>query len=330
MCSTRFTTMQRQVTQFLGLLALLLGTLAQAGEAPKPLSVAGITLFSDVFFTNVTAGMKQQAQREGVNLVLAQSNHDVAEEARLIDGFIKLGVNAILISPTDVNKSAPALQRAYDKGVRIVVYNNTLNASFPSATVGSSQGQLGMSTGEAARNYIIRKKGGKARIGILCFDSLLPGQSEARVQGFLSQVTKGLPGVQVLARKDAWEAAPAIQVASEMIQAHPDLDLIFGANEGGTVGAQLAVKSAGQAERIKVFGTDAARQEVDMLLAPDDILQAVTAQQPFEMGARAVAAAVRAVRSTEAGDKTITVPGILLSRDQPQVLHDFKAAQDAH
>ena len=163
---------------------------------------------------------------------------------------------------------------------------------------------------------------------MLCFDSLLPAQSDARVRGFLDAATKGLTGVTVVSRQDAWEAGPAIKKADEILKAHPDIDIIFGANEGGTIGAQLAIKNAGKGDKIKVFGIDAAKQEVDMLLAGDGILQAVTGQQPYDMGVKAIIAAVKATRG-QAVDKTVVIPGILLTRSKPQDIRTFRAQSSA-
>lgn len=50
----------------------------------------------------------------------------------------------------------------------------------------------------------------------------------------------------------------------------------FAANDGGTIGAVMAVENAGQAGKTFVFGTDASEQIVlDLLKADNDILQAV-------------------------------------------------------
>lgn len=308
--------------------ALLLPAFAVAADPGKPITILGISLFEDLFFNDVVAGMKFQAKKEGVNLVLANSNHDLATETRLIESYAKLGLGAIVLSPVDANKSTVALQKAHTQGIKIVAYNDAVNADFVSATVSSSQNQLGTSTGEEARRYITTQLGGKARIAVLCFDSLLPAQSDARVRGFLDAATKGLPEARVLARQDAWEAGPAIKKADEILKAHPDIDIIFAANEGGTIGAQLAIKNAGKGDKVKVFGTDAAKQEIDMLLADDGILQAVTGQQPYDMGVRAIMAAVKAVKG-QAVEKTLVIPGILLSRSKPQSIATFKARSGA-
>lgn len=314
-------------------LGLLLTLSAACSEAAAPtgktLTIAGVVLFEDMFFNAATEGMRAAAKKGGVNLLVGSTHSDLKMESQLIDHYIKLRVDAIVLSPVDANKSVEALRRAHEKGIKIITYNDTLNANFLTTTVSSSQQQLGISTGDAAYQYIEKHLSGKAQVAILAFDSLLPKQSDSRVQGFLNQTAKKLPGVHVVARQDAWMADRAIKVADELIKAHPELDIIFAANEGGTEGATLAVKTAGKAGKIKVFGIDASQQEVNMLLSPDNILQASTGQQSFLMGQEAITAAIKACQGAPV-EKTIITPGILLTREQPDVLKQFHLKQLKH
>jgi len=64
---------------------------------------------------------------------------------------------------------------------------------------------------------------------------------------------------------------------------------------------------------VAVFGTDAGEQIAGFLLDDDGILQAVTAQQPFEIGARAVASALD-VLDGKTVPPTQSLAGVLLSR----------------
>ena len=102
-----------------------------------------------------------------------------------------------------------------------------------------------------------------------------------------------------------------------ILTAHPDLDVIWAANEGGTVGAVTAVRSTGRAGRVVVFGTDMSEQIGGFLLAEDGILQAVTGQKPMEIGGRAVEAAVKSLRG-EPVERQVSLPGVLFTRDRPE------------
>jgi ABC-type sugar transport system substrate-binding protein len=216
-----------------------------------------------------------------------------------------------------------ALARAKEKGIAIVTYNTNVDGDSPTAYVESDQKDLGRATGIAARGFIERYRGGRARVALLAFQSQAPEQSSMRMNGFREEIMK-LPGVTIVAEQDAWLAEQAVKKAGDIITAHPDLDLIWAANEGGTVGAVMAVKNAGKTGRIAVFGTDTGEQIADFLLSDDNILQAVTGQQPFEIGSLAVESALRFLKG-ETVQKTIALPGVLLTRADPDGVRKFKS-----
>ena len=62
--------------------------------------------------------------------------------------------------------------------------------------------------------------------------------------------------------------------------------------------------------------------------ADDDVLQAVTGQQPFGMGQEAVEVALKAIKGSLV-EKVITVPGIQLTRDKPDDIKRHKAKLEA-
>jgi ABC-type sugar transport system substrate-binding protein len=145
--------------------------------------------------------------------------------------------------------------------------------------------------------------------------ALAPEPASQRAGGFEESV-KSLPGVEIVARQDAWLAPKAVTVVENILTAHPDVNIIWAANEGGTVGAVMAVKNAGKAGKVVVFGTDISEQIGGFLLSPDNILQAVTGQKPFDIGGMAVETAVKTAKG-ETVEKKVALPGILLTREKP-------------
>jgi sugar transport system substrate-binding protein len=102
-------------------------------------------------------------------------------------------------------------------------------------------------------------------------------------------------------------------VVTDMLTANPEIQVIYAANEGGTVGAVQAVRTAGLQGKVFVFGIDASEQLGNFLLDEDNVLIATTAQQPFDMGKTALDVAQKAVKG-EAIEATYDIPGLALSR----------------
>jgi ABC-type sugar transport system substrate-binding protein len=307
-----------------GLIALLLGSsgCAKKQEGPAPRRIAGIVFQEDQFFRLVLFGMRDAAQRGGVNLLEANSAGKPDKEIQLVNTYIAQKVDAIIISPLSARASVSALERARASGIRVITYNTTIDSPVPTAFIESDQTDLGASTGRAARTYIEQHLGGKARIALLAFLSQAPEVSTQRTNGFKNEVSL-LPGVRVVAEQDAWLAEQALKKVGDILTAHPDVNVIWAANEGGTVGAVMAVKNAGKTGSVVVFGTDTGEQLADFLLADDGILQAITGQQPFEIGSLAVQTSLKALKGDSVQSR-IALPGKLLVRAEPDSVRAFK------
>ena len=310
------------------LVLMLLLTLSLQGCSRKPATpggrkIAGIVFQEDQFFRLVLFGMRDAAARNGVYLLEANSEGKPDKEIQLINTYIASGVNAIVVSPLSAKASVIALERARAKGITIITYNTSVEGDIAASYVESDQTGLGRATGVAAREYIEKHLGGRANVALLAFQSQAPEQSTMRVSGFREEITK-LPGVTIVAEQDAWLAEQAVRKGGDILTAHPDLDILWGANEVATVGAVMAVKNAGKAGHVAVFGTDTGEQIAGFLLSEDGILQAVTGQQPFEIGSRAVESALSVLKGEKVQPKQ-SLPGVLLSRADPEGVRKFAA-----
>ena len=304
----------------LATLALPFTGCSRRHEGPHKPRVGVILMQQDQFFRPNDNGMKAAAEALGAELHIQNAGGALDKEVSILDAFLAEKVEAILVSPLSMQASVPALSRAHERGVRIVTYNNALADDFPACVVSSDQESLGASTGSAARAWIESKLGGRAKVALIGFASQLPEQGGARQLGF-RRALEGMPGVTIVAEQDAWTAPQAATTVSEILTKGPDV--VWAANEGGTVGAVSAVKSAGKAGKVAVFGTDISTQLIDFLLSDDGILQAVTAQKPVEMGRTAVEAAIKVLKSQPLA-KQVVLPGVLFSRDRPDELHAYR------
>ena len=308
------------IAAVLGLVALSCGDQQEALEEKK-LKIAGIVFQEDQFFRLIQFGMQDAADKAGVELLLANSANKPDKEIQLVNTYIARGVDAIVISPLSAKASATALQRAKDAGIAVVTYNTTVEGDIPVTYIESDQGDLGRQTGLVARRYIEEQLGGQAKIATLAFKSQLAEQSDARRNGFV-EVVGQLPGVEFVAEQDAWLPEMALKKAGDILTAHPEIDIIWSANEGGTVGSVMAVKNAGREGKVVVFGTDASQQLVEFMLAEDNILQALTTQTPFELGTKAMELAIAALKGQEVAAKVV-MDGVLVARQDPDGVRAF-------
>lgn len=294
----------------LGLSTAIGGFAAKADDKPV---IASIVFQGDQFMTSLQQGVRKAAEARGAEVLELNVDGDLAREAQAIDTYISRGVDAIVIAPLSATNSAAALKRAKDKGIVIIALNGGLeDKSIAAATFSTENYDLGASSGKAAGEFINSELNGEANVGILAFASLLPEQSGARTGGFKDAAGK-IAKINVVTEQDAWLPEKAVQVATDMLTANPDINVLYAANEGGTVGAMQAVRNAGKAGKVFVFGIDGSEQLARGLMSNDNVLQATTAQDPALMGASGANAALDVLEGKSVPAQT-TVPAILLSR----------------
>jgi len=305
-----------------------------AARASGAAVVAGVVLHEDQQHKIFSAGFKAGVTSEGLEFMAGISQTDPAKEVELVNTYLLKGVKGLAIIPINPESSVVTLKKATDKGMKVVVCDNPLkDSSFVYGTVLSDNFSVGQLTGKAAREFIEKKLGGKATIGGLGYFALMPESSgspnapggRGRWDGFLSEVTK-LPGVKVVAYQDAWVQDKALPVAIDMLTAHPEINLLYSSNEGGTIGLTMAVANTGKQGKVFVFGTDGSDQLIQMLKDPVNILQAITAQDSYKVGFTTGMIAAKAVKGQDVSQykgKLTQIPGFFLSRSDPAKLDEF-------
>jgi ABC-type sugar transport system substrate-binding protein len=157
---------------------------------------------------------------------------------------------------------------------------------------------------------------------LIAFDAQDPYGSNGRINGFTDTVKDF--NIQYVARSDAHLPDRAIAVATDILTANPDLDFFYCASEITVLGAVTAIRSLGLAGKVFVFGVDCSVQIADMLLADDNILQCVTAQDPYLQGQYAVQTMYDyIVNGKQPAEKHKKVDGFLVTRRDPASARTF-------
>ena len=301
----------------------------QAPEASKKL-IAGIVFQEDQFFKTLSAGYAAAAKDLGYELLQANTNNDQTKETETLSTYAAQGVLGTVVSPLNTQTSPAAVEDAYNSGMQIAICNAAIDA-FPYAVGSYSADNFSFckQTGENAVKFIQEHYDADKtlKVGIVQFKTQVPEQSADRVNGFFSALDEAGIKYEVVADIDAWLQDMAVAKAGDMISAHPDMDIIYAANDGGTVGSVMAVENAGKAGEMFVFGTDGSEQIVSLLKNENNILQAVTAQDAFAIGYNAVTALVNALegKDFEGKGETNIVPGIPLTRGDDAGLDAYLA-----
>ena len=290
-------------------------------------TIAGIVFQEDQFFKLMSSGYEAAAKEYGYTIQLANVTNDQMKETELVNTYTAQGVAGIAISPLSYTISPEALKASSEAGIKITIANSDIGAyPFAEAAYTSDNFEFCKQTGEIAVEFIKEHYGEETvKLGILQFKTQIPETSAQRVDGFLAALDEGGVNYEIVADQDAWLQDAAVTKAGDILAANPDIDILFAANDGGTIGSVMAVENAGLAGQTYVFGTDASEQMVELLKADNNILQAVTGQDPYQIGYKTVETLIQSIENKETEDKgkTVIVAGIPLKRGDTETLDAY-------
>ena len=287
----------------------------------RKLTVAGVVFQSDTFMQTVQAGMQAAADEAGAELILGNTENDLAKESSMIDDYITRGVKAILITPISSDGSVAALKKAKDAGITIVCFNTCVSEpGIASGFLVTKNEDLGTTTGVAAAKFITEqaRRQGRRRHAQLRPVRGLPAP-QGRLHGRDGQAARRhdrrrpgrLDGRQGAARRRGH--APG----------RPRRSTCCGLPTKAAPSANaLAVNSSGLAGKVFVFGTDMNNQMAQMLQSDDNVLQGVTGQAPYQMGYDTFKTAMTVLDGGTVDEVTNT-PTIFFGRGMDDMIKQF-------
>lgn len=278
--------------------------------------VIGATGLQEDQFTQVMLkGYKDAAEELGIELITANSQHSAETETTQINNMLEAGAQGIIIECVNPDSSAAIAESAADAGAAVMACAITLNSDAVFASCVNDCYDLGESTGKYAREYFEEHfdKEEEIKMALVTYDGQDKTGSSNRINGFLDQLKDF--NINIVSRQEGEVSDKAYTVTTDMLTAHPDIDVFFCASENGVVGCVNAIEAAGNPNDAVVFGVDCSEQLVEMMKSDKNILQGVTAQDPYTLGTYAVKTVYEyIVNGTEPEEKDYHADCILLTR----------------
>ena len=284
--------------------------LALAGPAlsADPIKIGFITKFPVEFFSTMEEAAKAYAvANPDVEIIYGQgaSGTDIEGQIALIESMVTQGVQGIALTPVDPTV-APALDRAIEAGVKIVLMDNDIPDWLGKTALATTDNY---NAGKIAGEYLKTVLKDGDTLGILEGVPGVPALDD-RVTGMLKGLAGG-PDVQIVG-KGATNCTQELGVsaAEDLLTANPDLKAIYAACGPPAVGAAQAIENAGIAnDAIVLVGFDACCGELDKIVSGQE--DATVAQFPAKMGELGVDALVRAIRGEEVETLVDTGAGLV-------------------
>jgi ABC-type sugar transport system substrate-binding protein/AraC-like DNA-binding protein len=205
----------------------------------QPRHIIGVSQCSeDVWREKQNAELRLSSYfQNGVQLKFAAAYDSDERQIEQIDSLVNSGIDLLIVAPNQVQTITPAIDRAYDKGIPVIVFERKNNSRKYTAFMSADNYEMGRQMGE----YIVTRLKGEGRVLEL---TGLKGSSPAieRHKGFLEAV-QDAPGIHVVASLQGdWTEETAYNTTRQWLANHPDthIDLVFGANDRTAMGARRA------------------------------------------------------------------------------------------
>lgn len=241
------------------------------------------------------AKLKQGFEKAGDELGVEVSTYapdketDVNRQVQFIEDLITQGVDGIVLCPCDSAAMVSSVKKCNDAGIPVSIYDTPMDEAEmekQGATtltyVGSNNIELGATAAENVNRLL--PDGGKVAIV-----AGVAGQSTSilRVQGFREALNDN---IEVVAEQPAdWDANKGYDVAANILQATPDLDVFFVCSDLMGVGiAQMLVNEKN--DHIKICGIDGQAEAIQSII--DGVYDSTVAQDPVSMAFESVKALV--------------------------------------
>ncbi|GIE78334.1 sugar ABC transporter substrate-binding protein [Actinoplanes philippinensis] len=229
-------------------------TAASGDAGKKTYKVAFVPKLQGVpYFEAMNAGGKEAAAALGNVEWLYQgpTQADAAAQADIVRSYIQQKVDALIVAPNDPDSMAPLLQQAKDAGIHVATADTDAPSSVREVFVNQATAE---GIGQGLTDSLLTAMGGKGKYAIVSC-----GQTAENLNSWIevqkAYTKEKYPEAEIVDIVYAGEdQAKATQMATDLMNAHPDLTGLVGECTSSAPGVAQAVKDAGKIGKVFTVG----------------------------------------------------------------------------
>lgn len=245
------------------------------------------------------------------------SGTDLAAQINMVNEAVVAHVNGIILAAQSPTGLVGPVRHAQASGVPVITVDSGVTPNIAKSFLATSN----VGSSAALAKYTARLAGGRGQYGIVDFNEV-SSTGIARPKGF-KQGMASFPGFSFVGQQISNnDVATARAEAAAMIQSHPGLNLIFGANDRSALGVAEAAQAAGR--KLVVAGFDADLGEINYIKS--GVISASVLQSPYTMGYQGVMEMVD-VMNHKAVPKRVNTPYLIVTKANVGTPAAIKAIQ---
>lgn len=239
-------------------------------------------LINHEYWMTLNEGIQAEAEKTGVSVnTVGETKVDVDAMTKYIDSAIASKVDGIITMALSPAAIGPAIDRAKDAGIPVVLVDTDAPESKRDAYVGTSNYDAGKAAGEA----MIEATKGSAKIGVIRGSESQETDND-RIKGFEDAISaeKNMEIIDIQACNS--DMLTGTQKVQDMLKAYPQITAIFGSEGTGAVAAGKVLVEQGREGELTVIGFDDTEECLDYI--KQGVVYGTVAQKPNYMGQMAV------------------------------------------
>lgn len=195
------------------------------------------------FFNEFNSWMKKEFTPAGVGLTISSAEGSAVKGQNIVETFIAQKFDGIIIITSPVTGFDSLVRRAKKQGI-CVINHSAGSIGGVDQNVSVAHGLAGAGIGKVAAQWANTKAGGKVRLGILT--NLEDPDQKRRTDGAIAELKKRVRDVEVVQTAQGQSAEQGAAGSANMLQAHPEINMILTHNTVGGAGAFTAATEAGK------------------------------------------------------------------------------------
>ena len=225
---------------------------------PEVKGKIGVTCMdlTNPFFKLISNVMTEEAVKYGYEVVSLDGNNDPAKQNSQLSDFAAQGFDAVFLNPVDSKAAGEGVKKAHEAGIPVFTFDVQVTDEAAKDLVVSHIGSDNFQGGMLAGESMMKVTGDEGKIALITYPEVT--SCILRVNGFKEHLKKNNSKLEIVTELSGkGNRNDGYTVATDILQAHPDIVGIFAINDPSGLGAHAAVKKAGKTDRITVVAFDA-------------------------------------------------------------------------
>lgn len=290
---------------------------SESTVSPMRIALVMKTL-TNPFFVKVEHGARQAEKEFGIELMIKAASQEtsIEQQIQIVEELIQEKTDAIVIAPGDSSRLVPVLKKAQLAGIRIITIDNQLDSEalksegvhpIPFISVDNE-----MAAYQSAK-FVAEQVKNSTKAFIL--EGIRSAENSRQRTAGAERAFHENAHIRIVAKESAnWKIDEGYAVTKRVFATHPDITVIFAANDMMALGASKYLQET-ENRKVRVAAYDAIDDAKEAVKSGK--ISVTVDQQAAEQGYQGIAMAVRALRG-EPIPESILVDTRLITANAPE------------